>query len=162
MSTLQEKLAEYKKKGAAELNDGFAPTLVLTNDEGKETFVEGKLVSRQMVKTVNGQKPVYNMELISTDCEAQVKEKKGYVTIPVNPGEIVGFFAPNRLDRVLIRCKQGDQMVVVYNGREDKAKARGRNPAHLFTVHNLGGGTNPIVSAAEAAAVAAQGNEEEF
>lgn len=163
MSTLQEKMKEYQKKGARELDSDFPPTAMLTNDENKEQYLEGKLLGRSMVITSYGKSPVYTVEFISADCPIRTKINKEWVDADVPAGDVVAFFAPRRLDTVLRKCKVGDQVVIGYTGREDKKKAKGKNPAHLFVVQNLGGGSQPIATAAEvAAAESTEKTEEEF
>lgn len=158
MSTLKEKLKEYADKGGRELDSEFPPTVMLTNEEGEEKYLEGKLLGRSMVETQYGESPVYTVEFMGTDCPVRAKQNKEWVDVKPEAGDVVSFFAPTRLDVVLRKCKIGDQVVIGYTGKEDKKKAKGRNPAHLFAVQNLGGGTQPIATAAELTA----GKEEEF
>lgn len=164
MTTLKDKLAEYEQKGAKKFSGNYSPTIMLTNDDDKEQYLECRLVERVIVDTQYGDSPKYTVEYISSDCSVRIKENKEWKDITVAAGDTVEFFAPTRLDRTLIKFKVGDQLVIGYTGREKK-RVRGRNAAHEFVVQNLGGGTQPIASAAELAAASSKSEkdaEEQF
>jgi hypothetical protein len=167
MSSIADKIKQYKEAGANESKSSFAPTVFLTNGdmvkdkktgkktwEGVELFLEGTLVGRTLVSVGTGneasKKPVYTLTLKETNAPVKTKQdvngKKEYVDVTVKAGDEVAVFAPANLDRGLTDAKVGDTVLIVYRGQETVRTRFGAKDTHQFSVLNMKNGTSAMVT----------------
>lgn len=102
----------------------FAPTAFM-KEEGK--MIKGTLVSRRLVKTTYGDKPVYSLRVADATCEFS----KGKEPVDVAEGAEVDLFAPTRLERQLVQVALGKTVTIIHTGMKKIAKG---NPAHTYSV----------------------------
>lgn len=164
MSSIADRIKQFKDAGAKEVRASFAPTVFLTNGEmvkdkstgkkkweGQVLYLEGTLVSRAIVKVGENKKPVYTLILKETDAPVKSRTdigggKKEYVDATVKPGDEVAIFAPAQLDRALEKSKAGSNVLIVYRGQETVKTKYGAKDTHQFDVLDAQNGDKPMVT----------------
>lgn len=137
-TTYEQVLADLKKEGDVEQVKGtFPPTLKLHSKGGttKGAFVSGVLKSRKTVEINKKPQPVYSLVLEATNAKILKKEDKTWVETTAAAGDLVSFFAPTRLDRILKDVGSNVKVIIHYDGMEPQKTPHGMKDTHMFTVH---------------------------
>lgn len=135
-ATAYEKFKKRAKGDVSEAKATFAPLVRLTNKEGKGGAVlSGKLVGRKTVKIKDAEQIVYDLILADTTAEVVLKKGEDWVPTSAKAGDLVSFFAPRRLDRVLAPLAKNTEVFIKYTGKGPvPSKMGGDVQAHLFEV----------------------------
>ena len=134
-----EVLAGLKKTGDVEkIEATFPPTVKLHSKGGANAgvFLSGTLRARKLVTINKKEQPVYNLTLGKTDAPIRKKgADKKWVDTVAKEGDLVSFFAPTRLDRVLRDIGSGVDIVILYDGMKPVQTPHGMKDTHMFTVN---------------------------
>lgn len=135
----EDVLAGLKKKGNTEKVEAtFPPTVKLHSKGGANAgvFLSGTLKARKLVMINTKLQPVYNITLGKTDAPILKKNAdKKWVDTTAKEGDLVSFFAPTRLDRVLRDLGSGVDVVILYDGMKPIQTPHGMKDTHMFTVN---------------------------
>jgi len=104
---------------------GDFPPTALIKTEGY--MLKGTLLSKRLVKTQYGDRPVYSIKLGDATCDFMCE---GH---PVEPkeGDMIDLFAPTRLERQLVQVPFNSMVTITHVGMKKVGKGQ---PAHIFDV----------------------------